>query len=52
MLSGKCAVFRFRIIMDNMWNNQKINIDWKLCFIYQQQGKDKLRSKQHRIKSL
>ena len=23
----------------NMWNNQKINIDWKLCFIYQQQVK-------------
>ena len=25
----------------NIWNNQKINIDWKLCFICQQQGKDK-----------
>ena len=25
----------------NMWNNQKINIDWKLCFIRQQQGKEK-----------
>ena len=24
----------------NIWNNQKINIDWKLCFICQQQGKD------------
>ena len=36
----------------NMWNNQKINIDWKLCFIYQQQGKDKLCSTPHGIKSL
>ena len=35
-----------------MWNNQKINIDWKLCFICQQQGKDKLRSTPHGIKSL
>ena len=35
-----------------MWNNQKINIDWKLCFICHQQGKDKLRSTPHRIKSL
>ena len=36
----------------NMCNNQKINIDWKLRFICQQQGKDKLRSTPHRIKTL
>ena len=23
----------------NMWNNQKINIGWKICFIRQQQRK-------------
>ena len=22
-----------------MWNNKKINIDWKVCFIHQLQGK-------------
>ena len=36
----------------NMWNNQKINIDWKPFFICQQQGKDKLRLTPHGIKSL
>ena len=35
-----------------MWNNQKINIDWKLCFICHQQGKDKLRSTLQGINSL
>ena len=36
----------------NIWNNQKITIDWKLCFICRQQGKDKFRSTRHGIKSL
>ena len=36
----------------NICNNQKINIDWKLRFICQQQGKDKLCSTPHRIKTL
>ena len=36
----------------NMWNNQKVNVDCKLCFICRQQGKDKLCSTPRRIKSL
>ena len=36
----------------NMWNNQKVNVDCKLCFICQQQGKDKLCSTPRRIRSL
>ena len=52
-LSWKFAVFLFRILMDlNMWNNQKVNVDCKLCFICRQQGKDKLCSTPCRIKSL
>ena len=35
-----------------MWNNQKINIDSKLCSICQQQGRDKLQSTPYGIKSL
>ena len=35
-----------------MQNNQKINIDWKFCFTCQQQGKEKLSSTPHKIKSL
>ena len=35
-----------------MWNNQEINVDWKLCFIYQQKAIDKLRSAPQGINSL
>ena len=35
-----------------MWNNQKINMDWKLCFICQEQVKNKLRSRTYGIKPL
>ena len=45
MLSWECDVFCLRILLDlNMWNNQKTNIDWKLCFICQEQEKDNLRN--------
>ena len=35
-----------------MYNNQEINVDWRLCFIYQQQANNKLRSTPLGIKSL
>ena len=40
-LNCKCVIFLFLILMDrNMWNNQKIHIDWNFCFTCQQQGKE------------
>ena len=60
LFSWKCAIFRFRLLMKlnmrnnqlNMRNNQKMNIDWKLCFICHQQRKGKLCSTPQVINSL